>query len=270
MSYSQNMEDVLLIRVFEKKKDGFYIDIGAHDPSELSVTKLLYQWFDWRGINVDPIPSCIEKFQQERPDETNLNVGVSDTPGNAPFYAVKGTLRSGISASALSSFSKDIVLDACRSLNLGYEVIDVPVVTLADICRQHVPASKQIDLLKIDAEGHEKKIILGGDFDRYRPSVVMLETAEPNMNPFEHWHEKWNINDEIDPIMASRGYEPVYFDGINRFYLAREAEAMRSLFSLPVGVYDGISLPKIYRRISKLCRRVKELEDRLGIPHEEI
>ena len=37
-SYSQEGEDILLYRIFEECKSGFYVDIGAHHPKRFSNT----------------------------------------------------------------------------------------------------------------------------------------------------------------------------------------------------------------------------------------
>jgi hypothetical protein len=55
-SYSQYGEDVLLQGFWEDKWSwgykGFWVDIGAHHPSNLSNTKA-FALNGWRGINVD-------------------------------------------------------------------------------------------------------------------------------------------------------------------------------------------------------------------------
>jgi len=53
ISYSPNLEDVLLRRCFPKVTDGFYVDIGAHQPANGSVTRWFYDQ-GWSGINAEP------------------------------------------------------------------------------------------------------------------------------------------------------------------------------------------------------------------------
>jgi hypothetical protein len=45
----------MLKRALSDIQNGFYIDIGAGDPSIDSVTKLFYD-DGWHGINVEPNP----------------------------------------------------------------------------------------------------------------------------------------------------------------------------------------------------------------------
>ena len=42
VSYAQTREDVLLWRALHNVHRGFYIDVGAHDPTTLSVTRAFY------------------------------------------------------------------------------------------------------------------------------------------------------------------------------------------------------------------------------------
>ena len=53
ISYSQFGEDLWLADYFSDKRDGFYVDVGAFDPANVSNTLLLYRR-GWRGINIEP------------------------------------------------------------------------------------------------------------------------------------------------------------------------------------------------------------------------
>src|SRR3954452_18509279 len=87
ISYAQNAEDVLLQRVFADKSDGFYIDVGANEPVFNSVTKH-FALRGWRGVNVEPIPAVYERLCADRQHDINLNVVLSDRPGELTFYEV--------------------------------------------------------------------------------------------------------------------------------------------------------------------------------------
>ena len=80
ISYAQNLEDVILNRLFRGKETGFYIDVGACYPVEMSVTKYFYD-LGWNGINIEPMPSCYRKLQEERPKDINLNLAVGKKSG---------------------------------------------------------------------------------------------------------------------------------------------------------------------------------------------
>ena len=63
-TWAQNGEDVVLVRGLTGAT-GFYVDIGAYDPEVESVTKL-FSDRGWRGINVNPIASFVDRFDVER------------------------------------------------------------------------------------------------------------------------------------------------------------------------------------------------------------
>ena len=61
LTYAQNFEDVMLARLFQAQSVGFYVDIGAWHPTELSVTRHFYD-LGWSGINIEPIRKQYELF----------------------------------------------------------------------------------------------------------------------------------------------------------------------------------------------------------------
>ena len=50
-SYSQEGEDLIVNRLFEKRPFGFYVDVGAQDPVFDSVTQAFSER-GWSGINI--------------------------------------------------------------------------------------------------------------------------------------------------------------------------------------------------------------------------
>ena len=65
ISYAQNYEDVVLERCFKDVPAGFYIDVGAWDPLEHSVTHHFYER-GWHGINIEPNPEFFGAFSATR------------------------------------------------------------------------------------------------------------------------------------------------------------------------------------------------------------
>ena len=97
VSYAQNGEDILLERLFGRQADGFYVDVGANDPTDFSLTRHFYDC-GWHGVNVEPVPALFARLCAERPRDRNLNVGVAARAGERPFYEIVGQ-------SVLSTFS---------------------------------------------------------------------------------------------------------------------------------------------------------------------
>ena len=58
----------MLWRALGRIENGFYIDVGAHDPVVDSVSKAFYE-HGWRGLHVEPLPEYAAVIRQDRPDE---------------------------------------------------------------------------------------------------------------------------------------------------------------------------------------------------------
>ena len=48
----------MLARVFAGRRTGFYVDVGAADPVNLSVTKWFYD-LGWSGLNIEPNQAAV-------------------------------------------------------------------------------------------------------------------------------------------------------------------------------------------------------------------
>ena len=146
ISYAQTHEDVLLWRALHDVPRGFYIDIGAHDPTALSVTRAFYD-HGWRGINVEPDPNFVEKLRKERPRDVTLEVALSHSPGMVTLYEFGDT--------GLSTLVKEI---ADGHMAAGFTATErrIPVTTLAALLDDL--DDQQVHFLKIDVEGYERPV----------------------------------------------------------------------------------------------------------------
>ena len=102
ISYSQWGEDIIIDNLLGRKKRGFYIDIGAYDPTRFSNTKRFYLR-GWRGINVEPDPVRIKKFHKERPGDINLNIGIADKSRVLNFFKFDPPTLSTFSLNAVKT-----------------------------------------------------------------------------------------------------------------------------------------------------------------------
>jgi FkbM family methyltransferase len=219
ISYAQNNEDVLLWRALGRIENGFYIDVGANDPVEHSVTKAFYD-AGWHGINIEPLPVHIDAFQEQRPRDTNLAVAAGSEDGSLTLYDVPA-VRGWASPDAA-------VAELHRTEGHQVAELTVPVRTLASICSEHVRG--QIHFLKIDVEGFEGEVLRGMDFERWRPWVLVIEATLPNSR--ETNHEAW------EHLVTSQRYRYAWFDGLNRYYVAEEHPELLQHFGIQPNVFD--------------------------------
>ena len=167
LSYSQEGEDLILQRNFGDKKIGFYIDVGAHHPKRFSNTYLFYKK-GWRGINIDAMPGSMIAFKAERSEDTNLEMGVSITPGELPYYM--------FNEPALNTFSP---IEAKKKDGLGnYKIVATKTIAtypLKDIFDKHLDKNQSIDFMSIDVEGLDLDVLKSNDWEAYRPRFILVE-----------------------------------------------------------------------------------------------
>lgn len=197
VTYSQNKEDLILWGYFHKLEGpGFYIDIGANEPIEDSVTKFYYAR-GWRGINIEPQTSCYEKLKKDRPRDINIQKGISDKEGVAEITSFANT--------GISTFNK--VVAAGYGETTERVISKINTTTLNNLFKKYVK-KQPVHFLKIDVEGFEEKVIRGNSWKINRPWVICIEqTCDP---------DSWG------KILLKNGYMLHIFDGLNGYYVAEE------------------------------------------------
>ncbi|TYL85912.1 FkbM family methyltransferase [Bradyrhizobium cytisi] len=254
ISYSQNFEDVLLARMFQGQSNGFYIDVGAWDPTRHSVTRHFYDQ-GWAGVNIEPVQRQFQLFVDERPRDQNLNLAVADFGGRVRFYE----------CNELTSLSTANEAQAEELRRSGYNVVDyeVPVVTLEEVIADC--GDRIIDFLKIDVEGFEAAVLRGVDLKRRRPRVLVIEATLPSVK-IEDWDEADSIRnwDDWEPAVLAADYELAGYDGLSRFYLRKEDAHLRKRLFLPPCVHDGFELAEVHEVKRTHQVLLKEREDVLN------
>jgi FkbM family methyltransferase len=203
LSYAQNLEDYHLSLAFSDQPTGTYIDIGAGHPIADNVSFWFYER-GWAGIVVEPQPELAALYPRLRPRDTVVGTLIGREMGEHDFYLVK----------RLHGFSTIIEPYAQRAKAFGadYRALRLPVVTLASLCEAH--GLNEIDFLKIDVEGAEADVLSGGDWNRFRPKVIVAEAVTPGA--VEPAWQDW------EPLLLAHGYRFALFDTLNRFYVAQE------------------------------------------------
>ena len=235
ISYAQNAEDVRLRRAFRHQSSGFYVDVGANNPVNFSVTKHFYE-HGWTGINVEPIRALHELIQRDRPRDVNLNVGCSNRPGTLTLHVARGQ------ASGMSTFTEE-ERRVHEAKGFQFDTVTTKVVTLASICEEHL-AGRTIDFLSIDVEGHEREVLEGADLGKFRPRVIVIEATRPNST--EPTHERW------EDLIVGQGYLFAVFDGLNRYYVRREDEALIPDLALSPNVFDDYTPYTHHQKLEEL------------------
>jgi FkbM family methyltransferase len=239
VSYAQNFEDVMLWRAFRDVEHGFYVDLGAQDPLVDSVSQAFHER-GWRGVHVEPSSFYAEALRQQRPGDIVIQAAVGDGAPLVTFFEIP---NSGIST------VDPVIAEQHRQRGFVIREMQVPRISLAavfDAC-----PSDTIHWLKIDIEGSERSALASWGSGTRRPWVVVVESTLP-LSQVEAKHD-WEV------LLLERNYKFVYFDGLNRFYIAREKSTLKRAFRSPPNVFDafavnGTASSWIHRRMEERYR----------------
>ena len=194
ISWSQGGEDLALLHAIAGKRDGLFIDVGAHHPYRFSVTHHLSR-IGWKGVNVDANSELIEIFKRDRKRDVNICAAVG-TEKSYTFTIFKEPALSSVNNEWKEKFQTD-----------GWEVdrtVTVQGISLRDIYDHNFPQDC-IDLLSIDAEGSDFNVLKSMDFDSLEkdrvPRFLLLEATPPVKSALK--------TDSVEYAIGL-GYEPLY------------------------------------------------------------
>lgn len=196
-SHTPTSEDILIDKLLGHKKKGFYVDIGACDPNRFSNTKKFYDK-GWRGINIEPNTTGIEKFNRKRPRDINLNIGISDKNCTLNFFKFE--------PESLSTFSRKV---AQRRQNYGYKLIEttpVKVYKLSEVLAKYHKGGP-IDFFSIDTEGFEYQILKSNDWKKFKPTVICLEFTSIAMSNPNTKKPVRKLTRSIEKMLTEAGYK---------------------------------------------------------------
>jgi hypothetical protein len=112
----------------------------------------------------------------------------------------------------------------------GFKTVMKPVRTLSALIAE--AGLETIDFLKIDVEGAEADVLAGMDFERYRPRVILAEAVAPGS--MEDASAPW------EGEITRHGYRFVFFDRLNRFYVAEEAKDLAARLPAEPAPWDQV------------------------------
>lgn len=173
ISWSQGAEDLVLDIVLKHKTKGFYIDVGAHDPNLISITKMFYDR-GWTGINIEANPAKLEKFAQFRPLDINISAAIVSKNEPVELFIMSATSMSTVNPEV----AKD--LDEKTQTKILKKVV-VPGRTLRSVFDEYV--HQPVDFLTIDIESRDLEALKSLEFDSLPferwPGWILLENTMP-------------------------------------------------------------------------------------------
>lgn len=169
VSFSQSGEDAVIDSLFTvlNKRFPTYLDIGTNHPANFNNTYLFYRK-GCHGVCIEPDPSLCRTIKKYRPRDICINAGISDTDAtSAIFYMLSTHTLNTFSAEEAEKYTKNGQHSIINKIN-------IPLLTVNSVIRDNFTGAP--DLVSIDVEGWEMKILETFDFQSYRPTVFCIET----------------------------------------------------------------------------------------------
>jgi FkbM family methyltransferase len=208
ISYGYKAEDRLIESLLKPiiTQNGFYVDIGCNDPRFLSNTFLLYRR-GWKGICVDPNEKLIRKHTMIRPRDQAICAFISDVESELEYVELDNDTLSTADPAHLKHAQES-----------GHKIVSKKKMNSSRLTTilDQFNAPPSFDLLSVDAEGNDLKVLRSLDFGKYCPRLVVVEADDFDpSNPTAH---------EIYQFMISQHY---YFHGsilTNLYFLKDKKE----------------------------------------------
>lgn len=230
--FSQYNQDKFLNEViFFNKKDGFFIDIGAHDGILFSNSLFFERYNGWSGICVEPNPLVFNKLISNR-KSINLNVCIGSENKKVKFTQIEGysEMLSGITekydVKHIERINNNILIKGGKKSE-----IEVNMITLHDI---EELSNKKIDFISIDTEGNEFDIVSSINFKFLDIKLLVIEN---------------NYKDNrIQKYLYSQGFELIYKLDCDEVFLNK--------LYFSVGIKIRLLLWKIKSRLFKISKKI--------------
>lgn len=207
--YSQYGEDAVLREIISPTfNSGVYVDVGAYHPIKFSNTYALYRR-GWRGINIDMDPVKIDAFKLARSDDTNVCAAISN----------ERVTRQAYSFSSYGLTSTIEPTEVARRSETPVSVRNVETTTLDDVLQNSRYSSREIDLLSIDAEGHDYQVLRSLDINKYRPKIVIVESTLMSINDI--------VKSEIYRYLVDHGYRLASWTHLSLIFRLDKSEIFR-------------------------------------------
>lgn len=181
-SFSLNEIDLQLSKIFNGKRNGFYVELGANDGINQSNTLYFEKFFNWTGILIEPF---LDNFQKCKVNRSPLNyvvnaACVSDSYSSDSMPFIYSNLMSiGLKGENTITDRETHAKSGKKFISEENFVFDSPVKTLTEILDEG-SAPKIMDFLSLDVEGAEMEVIRGLDHSKYRFKYICVESREIN------------------------------------------------------------------------------------------
>lgn len=216
-----------------------FVEVGANDGVQHDHLRPHILSRDWTGVMVEPVPYVFARLQANYRDVPGVvleNAAVSDREGPVPFYFLRDAGERERASlpdwyDGIGSFERHAVLSHAPQLpDIAERIVEreVPSLRFDTLCERH--AIDHLDVLVIDAEGHDWAIIRTVDLARHRPRLLV----------YEHFHLSPADRAACRSHVQAAGYETME-EGFDTICLRPEADSLTRRFRRATPGVPGVA-----------------------------
>lgn len=171
------------IRKFVSNRAIQVLQIGSNDGiSGDTLNKLIKENNQWQVLFVEPVPDLFEKLKQNYGSSERFkfeNAGINEDGSQQKFYKIGEDAFKEIPALSenykqIGSFSREHVEKLATTEIIKFiEESNVNCMSLEKLLEKH--KLETLDLIQIDAEGYDWKILSQLDLRTYKPEMILFE-----------------------------------------------------------------------------------------------
>ena len=199
-TYSQEGEDLILRKVFGRKNNGFYIDIGAHHPKRFSNTFFFYKK-GWKGINIEARPGSKILFDKIRPRDINLDFAISSEPKELTYYMFNEPALNGFSTQNVENLKDSKEYKIIKEIKLNTQRLDT-------VLTQYLTPTQNIDFMSIDVEGLDYDVLISNNWNLFKPKIIVIE--DPNYD-FKNGSQISNFLEKYDYKLFAKTFNSCFY-----------------------------------------------------------
>jgi len=165
-----------------KNSDIYVVQIGSNDGKTGDpIFKLIRKNKNWKVLFVEPVPYLFEKLKNNYPSEPRFifeNAAINDG-SRQNFNAVSSVANKAIPDlpgwyDQLGSFDRDNIVKNLGGLLEPFIIeLDIQGMTLNELLKKN--RIDKLELLHIDTEGYDWKILSQLDLNKYNPLIILFE-----------------------------------------------------------------------------------------------
>lgn len=191
--YAQNNEDDILAKFFENVSNGFFLEIGAFHPKNLSNTRLLVEK-GWSGVMVDMSPySLVDLVDEYKTNDRILIVGAAVTlEKTSPIrsWLVPKDDKTDGALTTTEEWHKDKWAGYLNHVGRKHVQYVASTISLEELYSFLPP---KLHLVSIDVEGNSFAISMRFDFERFDVDAIVIEHDGNYQAVYDRFKNKYDV-----------------------------------------------------------------------------